>query len=169
MRPWSLSGSPPSKVAQVLFRLRIVPSLSMAKTPSSMLDSIASRSFCWRSTVWIRSSNCSAMRFMASATAPTSSEPAIRSRWSSRPAANRSAPALISSSGRLMRREITRLMTAYDRACRSGPPRRPGRERCPACRVSAVTGSEVRTTAAGAPPRIERNRHVDAALPARWC
>ena len=69
-------GSPPSNAAQVLFRLRIVPSLLMAKTPSSMLDNIASRSFCWRKTVWIRSSSCSAMRFIVSAKAPISSEPA---------------------------------------------------------------------------------------------
>ena len=39
-----------------------------------MLDNIASRSFCWRSTVWIRSSNCSAMRFIVSARVPISTE-----------------------------------------------------------------------------------------------
>ena len=43
-----------------------------------------------------------------------------RSRWLRSPAAKRSAPALISSKGRLMRREITRLITAWSKDADQG-------------------------------------------------
>ena len=127
-----------------------------------MLDNIASRSFCWRSTVWMRSSNCSAMRFIASATAADFQRNRRRAAGGrGRRAANRSAPALISSNGRLMRREITRLIDRVEKRSRSRPPPRsdcgPGQR----ARSSAVTRQRRPHHGRRLPAVHQRNGRVD--------
>ena len=73
LRPRSLSASRPRRPAQGSFTLNTVPPRSTAMTPSSMLESTASCSLCWRRIFWIRSSSCAAMAFNDSDNMPISS------------------------------------------------------------------------------------------------
>ena len=93
-------------------------SASMASTPSTMLERMASRSLRWRTTARSLSSSSAAMWLSVSARAPISSESATGRRWARSPRANRSAPCLSCSSGRAMRRECSRL-TAVNSAATS--------------------------------------------------
>ena len=101
--------------------LMILSSLSTAITPSSMLERTASSSFRCFVILRIRSWISTAIWFMVSERLPISSGFSTGSLLSNSPRAKLSAPFLISSMGRLMRRETHRLRIAANKAMRRPP------------------------------------------------
>ena len=98
--PNSISRSMPRSLAAASLKVIIRPSSSMATTPSTILVRMASRSFRCLRIVMMRASSWLAISLRVSASEPVSSRFGIESFLFKSPAANRSAPRFIASSGR---------------------------------------------------------------------